>query len=126
MKSAISIRIAFFLRVSICLALVLLLLFGDVFLRSGIGGCFWRETLGVQCCGCGGTRALVSLLHLDFAAAYSYNQVLAAVVYPALLLLLLSDIALLVRRKITGVFRRTPLEYLVGMFDREAMREEAK
>ncbi|MBQ7049901.1 MAG: DUF2752 domain-containing protein [Firmicutes bacterium] len=37
--------------------------------------CLYLATTGLRCPGCGTTRMLLSLLHLDFPAAFSYNPV---------------------------------------------------
>lgn len=37
--------------------------------------CLYLVTTGLRCPGCGTTRMLLSLLHLDFPAAFSYNPV---------------------------------------------------
>lgn len=40
----------------------------------GIGlPCIFHELTGLDCPGCGNTRAAVSILKLDFAASFSYN-----------------------------------------------------
>ena len=45
-----------------------------IFDRTGLGmPCVLYETTGLKCGGCGLTRAAVSLLHLDFAAAFAYH-----------------------------------------------------
>lgn len=45
-----------------------------LFDATGIGfPCVLYEATGLKCGGCGLTRAAVSLLHLDFAAAFSYH-----------------------------------------------------
>lgn len=45
-----------------------------VFASTGLGfPCVLYEYTGLQCGGCGLTRAAVSLLRLDFAAAFSYH-----------------------------------------------------
>lgn len=36
--------------------------------------CLFRNLFGTECYGCGMTRALFSLLHLDFGAAWGYNR----------------------------------------------------
>lgn len=35
--------------------------------------CFFKEVLGVNCPGCGMSRAVFSVIKLDFAAAFSYH-----------------------------------------------------
>lgn len=45
-----------------------------IFHATGLGfPCVLHEWTGLQCGGCGLTRAAVALLHLDFAAAFSYH-----------------------------------------------------
>lgn len=41
--------------------------------KSGIG-CVWKHILGFECPGCGMTRAAISCLKLDFAAAFGYHH----------------------------------------------------
>jgi len=42
--------------------------------EAGIGiGCPFHKLTGLQCPGCGNSRAAMALLRLDFAAAFSYN-----------------------------------------------------
>ena len=48
--------------------------------------CLWRRTLGVNCLGCGMTRAVMHFIHLDFDSALFYNQG-SLVVAPALVVL---------------------------------------
>ena len=35
--------------------------------------CYFHEITGLECTGCGITRAIYSLMHLDFVAAIKYN-----------------------------------------------------
>ena len=41
--------------------------------------CLWQRLLGVECPGCGMTRALSAALHGDFAAAWSFNRAVVVV-----------------------------------------------
>ncbi|MDR0789189.1 MAG: DUF2752 domain-containing protein [Bacteroidales bacterium] len=45
--------------------------------------CLFQNIFGVKCWGCGITRAVLSVLHLDFAAAWQYNE-LVVIVFPLL------------------------------------------
>ena len=43
--------------------------------KAGIGiGCPFHKLTGLQCPGCGNSRAVLSLLRLDFATAFRYNM----------------------------------------------------
>ena len=55
-------------------------------------GCPIKAAAGIPCPGCGMTRALISALHLDFAAARHYHPLFWAV--PVIALLLIFDIYL--------------------------------
>lgn len=54
--------------------------------------CLFRNLFGTECPGCGMTRALFSLLHFDFGAAWGYNR-MVFVVAPLLLYLYLKEVA---------------------------------
>ena len=45
--------------------------------------CLYRIVLGTACIGCGTTRAVWSLLHFDFKAAYEYNK-LIIIIFPVM------------------------------------------
>lgn len=53
--------------------------------------CLIHNLFGEDCPGCGMTRALFSLLHLDFSAAWSCNPI-SFVVAPLLLFLYLKEV----------------------------------
>lgn len=45
--------------------------------------CLFRNIFGVECWGCGMTRAIYSAMHLDFRLAWEYNP-LVVVAFPLL------------------------------------------
>ncbi len=53
--------------------------------------CLFRNLLGRPCWGCGMTRALFSLLHGDFAAAWEYNR-MAVFAAPLLFCLYIQEV----------------------------------
>ncbi len=53
--------------------LPLILVIGVIMIFYAIVGCPFRFFFGVCCPGCGITRACLSILRLDFAAAFRYN-----------------------------------------------------
>ena len=69
--------------------------------------CFFNLLFGITCPGCGITRAYISLLRLDFAAAFEYNPMFWSV--PILGVLYLFD---------GKLFKYTWLNYLltIGIF----------
>ena len=76
--------------------LLLSLLYATAFTLSerwglGLFDCYWKSALGVSCPGCGGSRALLSLLRLDLLLALYFSPGVVA----ALLLLLWYDLTLL-------------------------------
>jgi hypothetical protein len=67
------------------LPLVLLLMPADSF-DTGPTLCLSKLLAGIECFGCGMTRAIMHLIHLDFAAAAAYNKG-CFIVFPVLSLL---------------------------------------
>lgn len=53
--------------------------------------CLFKNITGHECYGCGITRALFSLFHFQFAAAWAYNHLVIAVA-PLLLYLYVKEI----------------------------------
>lgn len=53
--------------------------------------CLIHNFFGKECPGCGMTRAMFSLMHFDFAAAWSYNRIVF-IVAPLLLYLYLKEV----------------------------------
>ena len=69
-------------------AVVYAVIFGVLFLYylfvrlTGLGiPCVFHKITSLSCPGCGNSRALISLLHLDFSGAFKYN----AFIFPELL-----------------------------------------
>lgn len=61
-------------------------------------GCAFRFITGIPCMGCGLTRAWLSALRLDFAAAFNYHQLFFLI--PYLFLWLIFDCRLLPSKKL--------------------------
>jgi hypothetical protein len=53
-------------------------------LAAGPAVCLFRRSFGIECLGCGMTRAVSAAVHLDFARAMDLNR-MAAIVLPVLL-----------------------------------------
>lgn len=66
----------------VLLPLVLLLLPADYF-DQGQSLCLSKLLAGIECYGCGMTRAIMHLIHLDFQGAAGFNK-LCFVVFPVL------------------------------------------
>ncbi len=66
-------------------------------IREGDTLCLFHNLTGHDCYGCGMTRALFSMLHLDFAAAWNFNK-LVVIVTPLLLYLYIKGIVGCIRR----------------------------
>lgn len=59
--------------------------------------CLYRNLLGRECWGCGMTRALHAVAHLDFTAAWGYNR-MVVIVAPLLLYLYVGELLKLKKR----------------------------
>ncbi len=64
-----ALTIAALMGIPIALALVPLDL-----VSSGPTLCLYKRFTGADCMGCGMTRSMVSLFHLEFGAAYDFNR----------------------------------------------------
>ena len=49
--------------------------------------CVFRRFLGLYCPGCGMTRAIISVIHLDFLSAFYYNPLVFSLPYVAIYVL---------------------------------------
>ena len=74
-----------------CIKLLVLLLLPivlyaipDASIYNGKSICLYTNIFGIECWGCGITRAIFSALHLRFAEAWEYNR-LVVIVLPILL-----------------------------------------
>ncbi len=86
-----------------CIKLFLLLLLPVVLymiptkgVYSGESICIFTNIFGVECWGCGITRAIFSALYFRFAEAWEYNR-LVIIVLPLLLLLWLKTVVRLMK-----------------------------
>lgn len=65
--------------------------------RGGPTICLFKNLFGTECYGCGMTRALFSLLHFDFPAAWAYNR-LVVIVAPILAYLYIKEVMRIEKR----------------------------
>ncbi len=91
-------RKRFFLKIAFLAAYAVLLLILSYFQVP----CLFQATLGLPCPGCGMTRAIRSLLHFDFAAAFSFHPMVFSL--PILFLYLLKD---------GGLFQKKQWDYVL-------------
>lgn len=71
----------------ICIILIIGIAYGLFVMYTGIGiPCIFKLITGYECPGCGVSRMCMSLMKLDFKAAYNYNKVLF-ILSPFLILL---------------------------------------
>jgi hypothetical protein len=62
---------------------VILLVLPATYFDEGQAVCVSRVVFDIECYGCGLTRAIMHLVHLDIATAWSYNK-LSVLVFPLL------------------------------------------
>ena len=79
------------IRIAVLVAIFIVAWFWE---WQGANPCLFHTLTGLECPGCGMTRAFHAISHGDFAAAINYN-IFAPVVYLCFTLTLLSDIACL-------------------------------
>ena len=77
------------IRIAVLVAIFIVAWFWE---WQGANLCLFHTLTGLECPGCGMTRAFHAISHGDFAAAINYN-IFAPVVYLCFMLILLSDIA---------------------------------
>ena len=77
------------LSAQVLIPLVLLALPADFF-DSGESLCLSKVLAGIECYGCGMTRAIMHLIHLEFEAAYQFNK-LSFMVFPVISFLWAQD-----------------------------------
>lgn len=61
------------------------------YIFDGHSICIFKNLWGIECWGCGMTRAIVSVMHLHFRDAFLYNR-LVVIVFPLLLYLWIKEI----------------------------------
>ncbi|MFQ8599694.1 MAG: DUF2752 domain-containing protein [Oscillospiraceae bacterium] len=75
--------------------------------------CVFYRQFGLLCPMCGATRSLANFLRLDFMRAFSYNQVLAAAVYPVAAILVIQDVFVICRDAARHTKTASMLEFSV-------------
>lgn len=82
-----AVRLTFYI-----VAPVLFLLLPTSFFETGHSICLFQNLFGMQCPGCGMTRAISAMLHGDILSAIRYNRSVA-VVFPLLCCILVKGVA---------------------------------
>jgi hypothetical protein len=72
------------------IAFIVLLILPSTFFDSGQSICLSKVAFDVECYGCGMTRAIQHLIHLEFETAAHYNK-LSFIVLPLLVFVILSE-----------------------------------
>lgn len=89
------------------------LLFFALIPYEGVANGFFRcpsTFVGLQCPGCGSTRALSLILHGEFSRAWDMNAIFCGILFPALLLVAVQDVIVTILGK-----KESFLEYVVGL-----------
>ncbi len=80
--------------------------------------CMLYRLTGAVCPGCGSSRALNNLLHLNFQRALAFNPVLTLFVFPAFAVMLINDIYVFITRLIKKQKKYSFIEYLfIGLWE---------
>jgi hypothetical protein len=85
-------------RISTVISILLLLsVLPTEFLNTVPSICLFKKLFGIECLGCGMTRAISSMLHLNFSEAISYNR-LVVILLPAAFTFVVKDCVSFYRR----------------------------
>ena len=87
------------------IAPVALLLMPIDFFDSGESICLSKRLAGIECYGCGLTKAVMHFVHFDFKGAWGFNQ-LSFLVVPMLFPLWLKSVYEIQGRKLPGLIGR--------------------
>ena len=125
MPKKLYLRIALAARIALWGVIAFIALFGKWIVAGRYFPCLMYEQFGVQCSTCGASRAVVSLLSGNVAAAAELNPVITFGVVPLLGFLLLSDLVVMIMNVVSKKRRLSPFEYLFAVFDGTFTREGA-
>lgn len=75
--------------------------------------CFYRNSLGMLCAGCGVTRGFCAFMNFDFSLAAEYNPVFTYAIFPISIFLMLEDTVSIIVRLISGKKTSSLLEQAV-------------
>jgi len=84
-------KLRLFILALIAIGAVVLLILPATYFDTGQSMCVSVMLFNIQCYGCGMTRAIQHLIHLDFESAYEYNK-LAFIVLPLIVYMYLWEI----------------------------------
>jgi hypothetical protein len=83
-------RLKWLMFISIFMIGIILLFLPKEYFDEGQSVCLSVVIFDVKCYGCGMTRAIQHLLHLDFKTAIDYNM-LSVIVFPLLIFMILKE-----------------------------------
>lgn len=101
------------IRIVLCIVLCVMFALMSIGSIGKVDLCLYHSMTGRLCPGCGGTRAMISIMHLDFKSAFNYNPVLTLFFFPAFFLLVIDDAACLINRLCRGSEKESFVEYII-------------
>jgi len=123
MPKKLYLRVALIARIALWGLIAFIALFGKWIVAGHYFPCLMYERFGIQCSTCGASRAVVSLLSGDLAAAAELNPVITFGIVPILGFLLLSDLAVVIWNLFSKKRRLSPFQYLFAVIDGTFTRE---
>lgn len=76
--------------------------------------CYWKENYGILCPACGLTRATISIMQFKFQKAFELNAFYTIVLIPFVLILVLNDLYVIIKRHITKKKDISLVEIMLG------------
>lgn len=75
----------------------------DFIFQGNFPICLSKNLFGVECYGCGTSRAVFSLLYFDFSEAWGYNK-LIVIIFPLLVYIWLKNLLLAIKKQTGNTF----------------------
>lgn len=101
-------------NIVLSLVVILLVIGYVIFLNIINYRCLFHEYLGIWCAGCGGTRMIISFVHLDFYQAFRWNPLLFILLIMGIIYLIVGTIVF-IKKRVFMVPNVKMLFFIIGL-----------
>ena len=102
-----------FMKIRMIIYIISIILVALVMLGTIQTSCYFKDNFNIYCPACGLTRATISIVRFDFRDALSYNLYYTTVLIPLLLILVINDIWVFVKR---FILKRKSISFIEIIF----------